>query len=53
MPSGTGALGFAGLHSDWGLAAVGGECRLGRVALAAITDLGEHRCGGDRPRWGL
>ena len=38
---------FAGLDRDGGLAGVGGERVAGRVARAAVADLGQQLCGGD------
>ena len=44
-PAEAGALGLAGFDGDGGLAAVGGERGVGRVAVAAVAHLGEHRGG--------
>jgi hypothetical protein len=46
-PAEAGVFGFAGFDGDGGLAAVGGECPVGGVALAGVADLGEHRRGAD------
>ena len=45
-------FGFARLDRDGGLAGVGGQRPVGRVAVAAVADLGEHRRGAQPRVWG-